>query len=134
MKAYPKPPPKIIHPQHPSTHVLSTIIEGLDQLAFGDIPEVQLHQPTNNMFTTTAGSSQNGGSTSSTQKPTEVPHTNHPCGHFRWYKSSKETPSSSKSNCKTGKKKPPKTKMMRMRNSSESNRRLRGSIKNRNPS
>jgi hypothetical protein len=34
-------------------------------------------------------------------KPTEVPRTNHPCGHLCRYKSSKETSSSSKSNYKT---------------------------------
>jgi hypothetical protein len=61
---HPKPPPKTIHP---STEVLSTIIEGPEHPAFSDIPEVKLHQPTNNISTTAAGSSQNDGGTSSTQ-------------------------------------------------------------------
>jgi hypothetical protein len=34
---------------------------------FDDIPEVQLHQPANNMSTTTVASSQNGGGVGSTQ-------------------------------------------------------------------
>jgi hypothetical protein len=63
-RSYPKLPPKTIHP---STQVLSTIPEGLEHPAFGDIPEVQLHQLANNMSTTAPGSSQNGGGTSSTQ-------------------------------------------------------------------
>jgi hypothetical protein len=39
-------------------------------------------------------------------KPTEVPRTNHPRGHLHRYKSTKETSSLSKFNCKTGKRKP----------------------------
>jgi hypothetical protein len=61
-------------PNHPPTQILSTIIEGPRNPAFGDIPEVQLHQPANNMSTTIGGSSQNGGGTSSTQTNGGAPH------------------------------------------------------------
>jgi hypothetical protein len=50
----------------PSTQIHPTITEGLESPNFGDIPEVQLHQPAN-MSTTTEGSSHNGGGASSTQ-------------------------------------------------------------------
>jgi hypothetical protein len=53
-------------PTHPSTQVLPTITEGPEHPGFGNILEVQLHELTNNLSTTT-GSSQNGGGTSSTQ-------------------------------------------------------------------
>jgi hypothetical protein len=52
---------------HPSTQILSTITEGSRHSTFDDIPEVQLHQPANNMSTTTVASSQNGGGVGSTQ-------------------------------------------------------------------
>jgi hypothetical protein len=55
---------------HPSTQTLPTIIEGPEHLAFGDIPKVQLHQPTNNMSTTAPGTSQNGKGTSQNGKGT----------------------------------------------------------------
>jgi hypothetical protein len=58
---------------HPSTQSLSTITEGSEHSTFSDIPEVQLHQPAN-LSTTTVGSIQNGGSTSSTQKNGCAPH------------------------------------------------------------
>jgi hypothetical protein len=42
------------HPplHHSPTQIIPTITEGPDHLAFSDILEVQLHQPTNNMSTT----------------------------------------------------------------------------------
>jgi hypothetical protein len=71
--------------------------------------------------------------TANTQpKPMEVPHTNYPHGHLHWHESFKDTSSSSKSNCKIGMKKHPKMNLLRRWNCSESCRRLRGSIKNRN--
>jgi hypothetical protein len=63
----------------------------------------------------------------------EAPHNNHLYRYPHQYKSSKETWSSNRSNCKTGTKKPLKTRLLK-RSCSESSRRLRGSIKNRNPS
>jgi hypothetical protein len=62
---------------HPSTQTNSTIVEGLEHLTFGYIPEVQLHQP-HNMSTTTAGSSQNSGGASSTQTSRGAPHQSPP--------------------------------------------------------
>jgi hypothetical protein len=44
---------------HLATQTLPTITEGLEHLAFSDISEVQLYQPTS-MSTTTLGTSQNG--------------------------------------------------------------------------
>jgi hypothetical protein len=59
---------------HPSTQTLPTITEGLKHLAFGDIPEIQLQQPTNNISTTAPGASQNDRGTSSTQTNRGNPH------------------------------------------------------------
>jgi hypothetical protein len=56
-----------------STHTLSTIAEGSEHPAFGDIPEVHLHQPAN-MSTTAVASSQNGRGASSTQTNCGAPH------------------------------------------------------------
>jgi hypothetical protein len=50
----------------PSTQNLPTIIEDHEHPTFGDIPEVQLHQPAH-ISTTAAGASQNTGAASSTQ-------------------------------------------------------------------
>jgi hypothetical protein len=50
----------------PSAQTLSTITEGSEHPTFGDIPELQLHQPVV-MSATVVGSSQHGGGTSSTQ-------------------------------------------------------------------
>jgi hypothetical protein len=59
---------------YPPTQIISTIAEGPENPAFGDIPEIQLHQPSNNMSTTTVGSSQNGRGTSSTQANEGAPY------------------------------------------------------------
>jgi hypothetical protein len=56
---------------------LYTIAEGSKDPTFGDIFELQLHQPAT-MFTTAAGSSQNGGGTSSTQTNRGDPHQSPP--------------------------------------------------------
>jgi hypothetical protein len=67
-------------------------------------------------------------------KPMEAPLNNHPHGHPRQYKSFKEMRSSNRSNCKTRRKKTSETRLLKRRSCSKSNRRSRGSIKNRNPS
>jgi hypothetical protein len=66
---------------HAPTQILSTIAEGPENPSFSDIPEVQLHQPANNMSTIAVGSSQNNGGTSSTQTNGRA-HTNRPSEHL----------------------------------------------------
>jgi hypothetical protein len=56
-----------------STQKLPTITEDPEHPTFGDIPEVQLHQPAH-ISTTTAGPSQNSGAASSTQTGGGAPH------------------------------------------------------------
>jgi hypothetical protein len=67
-------------------------------------------------------------------KPMEALHNNHHRKHLCQYISCKEVPSSNRSKCKIGRKKPWKMKLHKRKNCSESCRRLRGSVKNRNPS
>jgi hypothetical protein len=75
MKTNPKPSPKT---NYPSTQTLPTITVGLKHLAFDDIPEVEQHQPTNNISTTAPVANQNGGGTSSTQTNGANPHQSPP--------------------------------------------------------
>jgi hypothetical protein len=84
----------------PSNQTLSTIIEGFDHPTFGDSPELQLHQLAT-MSTTAAGSSQNGGGTSSTQTNGGDPFQS-PQGCSHQYNMSRVTLSSTKSKCKIG--------------------------------
>jgi hypothetical protein len=58
----------------PPTQNLSTITEGSEHPTFSDIPEVEMLHPANNTSTTTPGSSQNVGGTSSTQTNGGAPH------------------------------------------------------------
>jgi hypothetical protein len=53
--------------------ILPTINEGPEQLTFGDIPEVQLHQPAH-ISTTAAGPSRNSGAASLAQTGRGAPH------------------------------------------------------------
>jgi hypothetical protein len=62
---------------YPPTQTLSTIVEGSEHSTFGDIPELQLHQPAT-MSTTAADSSQNGGGARSTQTNGGDPHQSPP--------------------------------------------------------
>jgi hypothetical protein len=66
----PNPPPIY----NPPTENLTTTAKGLEHEVFGDILEVQLQLATNNASTTTAGSSQNIGGSSSTQTNGGLPH------------------------------------------------------------
>jgi hypothetical protein len=65
--AYPNPTIKTKPSFHqPSTQTLSTIIEGSEHGTFGNIPELQLHQPAT-LSTTIVGSIQNSRGIRSTQ-------------------------------------------------------------------
>jgi hypothetical protein len=60
---------------HPPAQNLSTITEGLENMAFNDVPEVELQHPANNNASTmVAGSSHNLRCASSTQTNGGAPH------------------------------------------------------------
>jgi hypothetical protein len=99
---------------HPPTQILPTITEGSEQLAFGDIPEVQLHQPSNNM-SINAHAPVRIAETLAQPKPMGVTHTSHPCGLLRQHKSFKVTSSPTQSKCKIGRKKITKMKLQKRR-------------------
>jgi hypothetical protein len=96
---------------HPSTKALPTIAKGVEPLTFDTIPQVQ-PQPAN-MPTTAAGSSQN--ELPVPPKPMEVLHTKHRRGHHCQFRSFTMTQSLIKSKCKTGIRKPRKSKLQQKR-------------------
>jgi hypothetical protein len=67
--------PQCSAPNNPPTHILSTIVEGLEHLTISDIPKIQLQHLANNTSTTANNTaSQNASGTSSTQTNGGGPH------------------------------------------------------------
>jgi hypothetical protein len=112
---------------------MPTIVEDPEHPTFGDIPEVELHQPAH-ISTTVAGPSQNNGTTNSTQTA-EGLYICHPRGHLHQYTWRKETQSSIRSKSMTRMMKLRKMKQQQRRRSCpESSKKLRDFGRNSYPS